>query len=276
VLACIGAAAAALLAAYLARRNNEIVQPAADLSGSRECDRMFATITITALAIAVVLSPWSNLVIGRVTASLLPLLILVFASWISRTLFPAHPRSSPLAAALLGFVVVAWTIALIPAVRNPRSNFRDLASVLNREKQPDDLLVLAAELYAPVFNRYFDESIEQVDFPNSARTRVVGFANLYERAADSVPLGDLRRRVIEAESSGRRLWLLSSTRVTRPDSSELAAGVRQKNARILWRLRIAQVQELVGSAYGPPDSTFSPHATTARYDRLKLELYRAD
>jgi hypothetical protein len=145
--------------------------------------------------------------------------------------------------------------------------------LLDLKMRQPDMLVLASELYAPVFNRYFRRSLEQVDFPNNGRAQRVGFANLYDRAADPLPLDSLRTRVAGARRDGRRLWLVSSIRVTKPDSAEVALAIRQRNARVLWRMRIAQVKEIVAEEYGPRDSVFAPAGTTARYDRLELELY---
>lgn len=273
VAACATAVVAAIAASVLGKRR--IVEPdsrALDAE-NRESDVVFITISAVALALAILLSPWSNLLIGRVVASVLPMLLLVFTSWSVHRLMPVNAREGPVAAAMTALVLAMFVLALAPAIRYPRSNFRDVAATLEREMHPTDFLVLASELYAPVFNRYFDQSIEQVDFPNTGRAGLVGFANLYERAVDSLPLASMRHRIVEARHDGRRVWLLSSLRVTEPKPREIAIALRQRNARILWRLRIAQVRQMVVAVYGGPDSVFMPNASTARYDRLKLERF---
>jgi hypothetical protein len=270
-VAAVAALGAAIVAGRRAGRAPEIgVRRARE---NVEADTTFLIIALTSIVIAIAVSPWSNLLIGRVVASMLPMLLLCFASWAAGSLSPVDSRTGPVAAAAVTFVAAAFILALTPGLRHPRSNFRDIAVTLDREKQPGDLLVLASELYAPVFNRYFAESVEQIDFPHPGRSRLVGFANLYERAADSLPLESMRGRIVRAKGDGRRLWLVSSTRVTKPDAREIALGARQRNARIFWRLRIAQVREAVVASYGRPLSTFAPNATSARYDRLKLELF---
>jgi len=224
---------------------------------------------------AILLSPLSNQLLARCISTLIPLVALVVGYWVdlqwTRARAP-HPKPV-LAAAAMAFVLTAGVVNLQGIIDEPRSNAREVASVIRSNILPSDLLVVVPEWFAASFNRYFPQSIEQVDFPYASRGGLTDFSEVWERISDSQRLARMQSRLANASAAGRRVWLVSEVRYLRGVTAD---GVRQaeirKDPAPYAILRTSQIMATLEGLYGQPDSARIAYRP-ALYDNLRAYLY---
>jgi hypothetical protein len=236
---------------------------------------LIAATLVAALALAVAYSPVSNLLFERCLASVVPLALLLFARRVDVEW--GRPNSSstePLMVALIALFVVNSVFELHALSTRPRSNAREFAEVVNRQKQPGDLLIIAPQWYAASFNHYFKPSIEQVDYPNPGRSGAVDFADVWERTVDPRALEQTKALIEDARKHQRRVWALFGPQyLEKVDSALLAQSYRYREAGPLSVFRVNQIYEQLNHLYGPADTSTAIGHGQAIYDKLHLLLY---
>lgn len=260
----------------VARRLPGLLQNGGERSTRRSNPlEMFLITMIVALVAAVVLSPWTTLFIQRCVAMLTPLALICLAAVFDKMLIrPAGSVVAPLGIGLLAFVLTLEAAAIFALVSTTRSNAREVAGAVRASMQPDDLLIIAPEWFAPAFNHYFPPSIEQHDHPQAGRSGLVDFTSVQRRSLDSAATGRLARAIAEARSSGRRVWLVSERTYLRYVDEVLPAITNDaERARFASVRRAEEARDLLTAAYGPPDSAHFVHGRVSRYEELLPLLF---
>jgi hypothetical protein len=230
---------------------------------------------VTVIA-AIALSPFSNQLLPRCIATLVPLAALMGGHLVDSSLRRSSAtRFVPvIAAAAACFVLVAGGVSLFAIVDTPRSNAREVANAVRARMRASDLVVISPEWFAASFNLYFPPSIEQIDFPYRARSGLIDFADVWYRASDPRHLAELQRRLAEAAKAGQRVWFVSDERYLRGVSDEMIRKADARRDPVPYSiLRVGQIRESLQRWYGMPDSVQTPGARRPRYDRLHAYLY---
>jgi hypothetical protein len=266
------------IAAVIARRsigarpaNVAAIAPESDIENS--ATRALIAVVVGSIAFATIMSPVSNQLLARCIATLVPLFILLLASFVD-SLWRGPVASRHAAGfALLAFIAAASVLGLSNVAGRQRSNAKEVALQIDKRRIASDLLVIAPEWFAASFNNYFPPSIEQVDFPYESRSGLIDFSNVWQRATDSLPLLRLSDRLSAAAAGGRRVWLVSDVRYLRGiNGDELRRAAELRDPAPYSILRVSQIRAKLEELYGPPDSAA---VTGARplYDDLRAYLY---
>jgi 4-amino-4-deoxy-L-arabinose transferase-like glycosyltransferase len=234
------------------------------------------TVIVASCAIAMILSPRSNLMLPRCLTALVPLVLIVVSSWcvnlwVARA---SKPITAVLATALVGFLVgqAAWEVRVL--TRTPRSNAREVALSIKRQLLATDLLILAPEWYSASFNHYFGDPVDQVDYPHAGRITMTDFTDTWKRASDTVALVTLIRRITLARRDARRIWLVSEREYLKsPDAAEIAFAEKYMKPATLWRARIARIRAALDAEYGAPRAVTSGVPRSPRYDDMRAWVY---
>jgi hypothetical protein len=235
--------------------------------------RILVLIILGSAAAATALSPFSNQLLARCVATLIPVALIVVGysvdSAAGRKSFPG----ARLAAAGFAFLLVASAGGLARVATTPRSNAREAARYVTQHMQSSDVLIIAPEWFAASFNRYFPPSIEQIDFPNAARSGVVDFANIWGRVSDPRRVTALAGRIGDFSKQGRRVWLVTERRyLTTLTREEIRDAQTRKSRASFSILRVAQIRSILSSSYGAADSAvLSPGRPL--YDDLRVYLF---
>ena len=233
-------------------------------------------VIVASCAIAMTMSPRSNLMLPRCLVALAPLVLVVF-SWWCENLWDARDSAqiaTILAAALVGFLVGQSALELSVLTRTPRSNAREVAFSIKRQLLPGDLLILAPEWYSASFNHYLGDPVEQVDYPHAGRNTMTDFSDTWKRAADTVALAALLTRISEARREGRRIWLVSAAEYLKsPDVAGIEMAQKYRNPATLLRARVARIREALDAEYGVPRPATTAKQRPSRYDDIRAWLY---
>jgi hypothetical protein len=236
--------------------------------------RFLLVVTAGATVFGIVLSPRSNMLLDRCVAMLSPVVILAMSSW----LIERHARSAmPLARRLVvaGGVFIFWlSVSNILALsKTVRSNALEVAAEISSAARPTDLLIVAPEWYAPSFNHYFAPSLEQVDYPHEGRSGLLRFDGVRARHADTVALARLRRRILAAGISGRRVWLVTARRYLRFVDEDLPRMSDAQKAKLTSVVRVQQARDALVAQFGAPDTTHFVRTASTRYEELLPLLF---
>lgn len=237
--------------------------------------KMCMYITLFALLAALVLSPFNNLILPRSVATVTPMLILALAYWISRLIARSlAPSSAQLGAALLGFACAAGVFQTSALLDRPRSNAGAIANGVRANARPNDLLVVAPEWFAPSFDHYFPESIEQIDYPYAARSTMIDFSNIWLTRSQSTATDMVRSRMADAHQNGRRTWFVVEHRYLRQfNPGELEKAYRNKRPDALTVRDIHFMLAVLDSLYGKPQRVLRANEPQPLYDEMIAYLY---
>jgi hypothetical protein len=246
------------------------------IRSQRAAALMLVTVIVASWAIAMIMSPLSNLILPRCLAALAPLVLIVFSWWCVNLLESRAmaPNAAALVTALTGFLLGQAMVELAVLIRTPRSNAREVAFSVRRELLPGDLVILAPEWYSASFNHYFGDPVEQVDYPHSGRNTMTDFSDTWKRASDTVALAALLTRIKEASRKGRRIWLVSESEYLKPpDAAEIEAAEKYRKPATLLRARIARMRAALDATFGAPSAVTPRIAQSVRYDDIRALLY---
>jgi uncharacterized membrane protein len=255
-------------AANGANQGSKIAQVAHDNRIAIVC---ILVVPIGSWVAALVLSSTSNLMLTQCLVTLAPLSLLALAYWVQRPRVGAMRLVT--GAATFAFVLT-YTVSLYELSQTSRSNARGLASAVALRTQPTDLMVIAPEWLASSFNRYFRESVEQIDYPHFGREERIGFTDMLPRFRDEAAANRARERIRQARENGRRVWL-----ITDPDGSFPSSPVAIR--RLLGSPRyglvaLGRTHELrsqLDTLYGSPESTIVAASLVPRYEEIRASLY---
>jgi hypothetical protein len=220
------------------------------------------------------MSPRSNLILERCIAMLAPLVLLAIAYGVDRLASSRNASLRPLGYATIVFlflVSIASVFALIPTTR---SNAREAGQAVAAAVQPNDLVIVAPEWYAPSFNYYFPPIAEQIDYPNPGRSGLLDFADVRTKALDTTTTIRLMNTISSARESGRRVWLVTARRYLRYVDEELPKlTTEQQRSRYTSVLRVKEARDALVSAYGQPDTTNFVKGALPRYEEIIPMLF---
>lgn len=241
--------------------------------------RFLLTVPVATLGAALVMSPRSNLLLERCVAILAPLVLLCIAWWLSQLAATRVVRETRGAVPLSAFAFVcALSIANISALWGTyRSNAREVALAVKLAVRPADLLIVAPEWYAPSFNHYFTEAVEQIDYPHPGRSGLLDFADVRTRAMDTVALVRLLETIDDARADSRRVWLITARRyLTYVDEVLPRLTSEQQRNRYTSVLRVKEARDALVSSYGRGDTSHFVRGRQPRYEEIVPILFEPD
>ena len=211
--------------------------------------RFLATVVFGTLALAVVAGRLSGSAYAvRYAAVVLPVLVLVMA--IGADVF-ASPRTYR---GLLGLVVLVGFAACIPNVVGDRTSAAKVASALEQQAGPGDVVVYCPDQLGPSVSRLLPESgLDQLTFPRSSPPQFIDWVG-YEEANTAASPADFARMLIDRAAS-RDVWVV------------WAPGYRTFKAKC--QALLAELDEL------RPDNTRVVKVSTKYFERPGLARFPA-
>lgn len=242
--------------------------------------RLFMIVPCTAIFVAIAFSPVTNLFLPRCLSVLTPPALILVAAWTEESISrggEASAQRSQLATIAMALLIIGSLFSIAYLVRTPRSNAREVAETLKRHVLPSDLVIVAPEWYSTEFNHYFNNNVEQIDFPSPSRVSRVDFSDVFARVSNQRPIEDLKLRIEAARAAGRRVWFVSGRNYVRPVMGyEIADATRHRKWWMFSAIRVFQIRSELEKHYGNPDTTFFLHEFSPRYDELLPFLYRTN
>jgi hypothetical protein len=179
-----------------------------------------------------------------------------------------------MARAATAALMVTYVATLHDLTQIARSNAREFAISLAAKTQPSDLVIVAPEWMASSFNRYYEPSVEQIDYPHPGREGAVDFADLLKRLRDRQGFARVQRVILEARRGGRRIWLI----MNRSDVFEMSRAntdrfLNSRESAFAAVARANQIRAELLSRYGPPDTTLVASGPRTRYEYFRAFLF---
>ncbi len=240
--------------------------------GARTAVTIIAATPLAAMAVAVLLSPRSDLLVPQCLAMLTPLLLLLVAGALARSYEMGQRRLATGAAVAL---LAGYAALLVPLYQDARSNARELAAAVASQAAPSDLLVVTPWWLASPFNRYYSPPTEQLDFPALTRVGAIPYDDEIRRLRDPDTLAEAERRIEAGHEAGRRLWFVSATDATPcKDAACQAKILASTNFSQVGDLRAGQLRAYVERLYGPPVRCETHAEAGARLESLTACLFQ--
>ena len=125
-----------------------------------------------------------------------------------------------------------------------RSTLREIASVVEEEAAPNDMIVVAPDYLATTFNTYYEGKQSQIAFPWTMRRLeeidCVGWNDRWLRAGDAVPA---TLDAIDAElEPGDRVWLIAALDEY-PDDALYYEQVRRLEAEMAEQYELIEIRD---------------------------------
>jgi uncharacterized membrane protein len=243
---------------------------------SKAAMRVFIIVPVAAILFAVLLSPRSNLLLPRCMATLTPLALLVLGAWLDDvwTSTSHRPITSRFGAGVFTVVAAVSILGARHLLLTERSNSKEVAGILSLNIRAGDLLIIAPEWYAASLNHYLGRSVDEIDYPHPGKSGMIDFSHVFERVSDPAPLTRLRDTINKAAVTGRRVWLVTSSdyaRTLRPRDVEDATRFHLASAFSI--IRVHQIENALGNAFGPPDLSYLVRGQKRLNDNLLVFLY---
>ena len=240
--------------------------------GARTAVTIIAATPLVAMAVAVLLSPRSDLLVPQCLAMLAPLLLLLVAGALARSYEMGQRRLATGAGVAL---LAGYAALLVPLYQDARSNARELAAAVASQAAPSDLLVVGPWWLASPFNRYYSPPTEQLDFPALTRVGAIPYDDEIRRLRDPDALAEAERRIEAGHGAGRRLWFVSATDATPcKDAACQAKILASTNFSQVGDLRAGQLRAYVERLYGPPVRCETHAEAGARLESLTACLFQ--
>jgi hypothetical protein len=222
------------------------------------------------ILIALALSPRSNLLLDRCVVAVVPVFLIV----VSIGLFRLQRSVPAAAAALVAFAVAAGFANIVALGASQRSNAREVASILIRDRRPGDVVIVVPEWIAPSFNYYFPASDQQIDFPHPGRSGLLDFAQYRDKMLDTAALERVAGIATATADTGNRVWLVTARRFLTFAEEILPTLPAATHARAISALELDGVRRHLTARHGYPDTTSkADNAVFPRYEELVLMLF---
>jgi mannosyltransferase len=221
---------------------------------------LMAAVPFLALAIVLVLSAKTKLLIARCLVITAPCFLIAVAQVLAAL---SPPGRLALPAALTLMLVLADARAVAVKATGVRSNAREMAAALAAQVRPADIVVIAPDYLASSFNLYFRSDNQQIVYPHEGRLeRIVADEEHTKRRADPRELERVKALLAQAFREGRRVWLVTDWQSTFVDDVPVTDSLRAHmagNELMLgaW-LRTIQVRKYLVGLYGPPNLEAAP------------------
>ena len=269
----IGAVAGLAMAAL--GRQNRLLSTVLDDNELRAKEHPFAgrfllLAGVIPLTLALAVSPRSNMLLDRCVVAVVPMLLIAASVGVMRL----HRIASEAAFAVIAFAVVAGSANIVALAGSQRSNARDVAAILLREKQPGDFVIVVPEWIAPSFNHYFAASLPQMDFPNAGRSGLLDFAEYRDKVVDTAAFERVASLARLTAETDRRVWLVTARRFLTQTDSLLPGLPPWILPRAVSAVELGGVRERLADWHGPPDTTRkADRRSVERYEELVLLLF---
>ena len=236
---------------------------------------MCLQISAFALLTALIVSPFSNLILPRGLATVMPTAILASAWWIEKIARGSAGKAEAQTAAIVFSVAfVAAGFETHALLQRPRSNIETIVGAIQRNVRPTDMLILAPEWFAASFDHYFPPSIEQVDYPYTGRSGMINFSNVWETRSKSSSFDSLKKRMEAARNADRRVWFVFERRYVRDyTQEELEKAFRHKLTGIFSVTEVRRIRSALDSLYGGPADVFEAKDPLPINDEMIAYLY---
>ena len=268
---------AACVTAYMYIGRARTGAPKSEIRGKRpDIAGYVIGITCTgSLALAVLISPFSNMLLPRCLTVVLPLLALLFAKWCVRVWEPGAAKQRAMLAGFICSILFAnAAFELYTLAVTPRSNAREAARLISSYSKATDFILVAPAWYRPSFTRYLTAPLEVAEFPRSGTGALVDFSNVWERVSDPSEMERTLTLVAKARSEGRRVWVVTSAQYVRTVSdSEIAQAIRHQHPKPVTVSAVHRIRTAIEQQYGAADSTLLSHKRTPLYDDVRAYLY---
>jgi hypothetical protein len=247
---------------------------------SGESDRQLDTTAMKFLLVvpcgaffaALLLSPRSELMIGRCLVALAPLVLLALANWLGR--LRQRRFLTAAGAAMIAVFFLTYFLSLSRILPTSRSNARELAGEVGKRTHPADLVVVSPEWLASSFNRYYTPGVEQIDYPRFYREGAVDFTGFLERFQNEASVARARARFREARNDHRRVWLVLDARKIREQTPQrLREMLSSKSYGLVSYARTVELRHDLDSLYGTPDTLRVTGGRIQRYEFFTALLY---
>ena len=245
------------------------------VAGTGVAATVFGITCIGSLSLAVLLSPFSNMLLPRCLTAVLPLLAVLFADWCVRAWqLDGSRQGATIAAVICSILFTNAAFELNVLATTPRSNAREAAQLISNRSRPTDLVLVAPAWYRPSLARYLTPSLELAEFPHSDTGALVDFSNVWERVRDPSEMERTMRAVAQARSGGRRVWLVSSAQYVRAVSnSEIAEATRHHHPKPVTVSAVNRIRAAMAQQFGAADSTLLDQGRKPLYDDVRVYLH---
>jgi hypothetical protein len=267
--------AALIAVGLLYRRRTATPQATPFEDGARVKAGMCFKISAFALLAALIVSPFSNLILPRGLATVMPTVFLASAWWIDEVVRGRATKNEARAAAIVFSVAfVAGGFETYALLERPRSNIGKIVGAVQQNVRPTDMLILAPEWFAASFDHYFPPSIEQVDYPYTGRSGMINFSNVWETRNKSSSFDSLKKRIEAARNGHRRVWFVFERRYVRSYTEhELEKAFRHKLTGIFSVTEVRRIRSTLDSLYGGPAHVFEAKDPLPINDEMIAYLY---
>jgi len=231
-----------------------------------------AGIPVIVIAMALVLSPMTDLLPPWCVAVLSPLVVLTFARFLAWVYESGARREACLAGAgLLALYVVTWHREL----QDLKSNAREMATAVAARAGPRDLVVLTPVTLAPSFNYYFRPNNPQIDFPSLRREQAVKFDERFDDLRSEEVLAKALARIDSAKAQGRRVWFVMAAKdmADRFVRTLSPADTSRRYLKPLAVKRSNQLRQHLITLYGRPALTLMPSPRDEGLEILEVLLF---
>ncbi|MGK2962750.1 MAG: glycosyltransferase family 39 protein [Gemmatimonadaceae bacterium] len=236
---------------------------------------VFLVTPIVAISLAAIISPKTNLLVGRCLSSLTPLILLLAAwatvRWIMRP--KERGRRLAMTAAISVTVGGIYAAGLQGLLTRPRSNAREIVRSLESHRQPGDLVIIAPGWLVSSVNHYSTGAMKQVAFPDSGGTTLFDFARVWERMQDTSSLSAARRRIAAAADSRGRVWLITDAVSYAPVSIIDRTLASEKMDWAMGKVRTAELRATLIESFGQPALVTRHTGPLPRQEMLIAELF---
>lgn len=275
LVASLAVSAAILLRAQLSRRNDISHEPSRAPAVPRSAITALTVTPLVAATVAAVLSPKTNLLVGRCLSTLGPLILIgvaiAAASWVDANRGKRRQMAMPQA---LGMTIAGvYAAGVLALVDQPRSNAREVARELGSLYRQGDVVIIAPGWLKSSVVHYTGKPADVLAFPDSGTAMLFDFSRVWERMRDTAAMASAERRIAAAAESGRRVWLVmdlvSRAPLTESDVPFSLSGVAWATGKV----RSAALRRVIVETFGEPVHVTAMPMPPPRQEALVAELF---
>ena len=243
---------------------------------NRQAIRAILTIAGVSIFVATMLSPSTNLLVGRCLATLSPLLLLGVVArathWMRSSGDPQR-RATVLA---VGIVLVGvYASVIVDLTRKPRSNARELAATVEQRQHAGDLVVVSPGWLGSSFNHYTRTPTSQVVYTGIPQSPLFDFTNLARRLSDSTLFRAVYDQILNAADGNRRVWLISDSFSFKPVNDDDRLKASKGAPGSLGKVRTEEIRRLLYGRFGKPVWSAPMPEAAPTLELLTAELFAA-
>lgn len=158
-----------------------------------------------------------------------------------------------------------------------KTNVRAAAQFVASEYRASDLVIVATGALGPAFNRYFEGTVSQIDFPIAGPVARFPFDHHFDRVGDPAALRMVTDSIEAAVDADRRIWVLmpSDWISNHPAPVQLSrrehGGLGQVDA-----VRANLIRQIVTESYGAAARTFDEVPPGRSLESVSVEIFTSD